>query len=184
MKYLSIITVLVLSSLFTLQAQEKEKAAHPGMNNAIMEKILKSKVSQMEGVLGNWQVLYQERLLFILTDETNNRMRIFSPFAEEKDVELEAYRNMLIANFHSALDAKYCLYEGFIVSVYTHPLRELTKPQFIDAMQQVVNLVNNYGTTYSSTELIFNSGSEPTEEEKKELEKEKRLNKKPGDGKS
>lgn len=183
MKYLSIITLFVLSSLSAIHAQAPEKSAHPGMNNAIMEKILKAEVSEMEGVPGNWQVIYQERLLFVLTDETNNRMRIFSPFAVEEEVEEVAYREMLVANFHSALDAKYCLYEGFLVSVFTHPLRELTKDQFVDAMQQVVNLANNYGTSYSSTELIFGAG-EPSEEEKKELEKEKRLNKKPGDGKS
>ncbi|MEM9822183.1 MAG: hypothetical protein AAF985_13965 [Bacteroidota bacterium] len=183
MKYLFAVLFLLVICPHS-QAQETEKAKHLGMNNAIMEKILKSETSQLEGVLGNWQVIYRERLLFILTDETNNRMRIFSPFAEEKDLELVAYQNMLTANFHSALDAKYCVYEGFLVSVYTHPLRELTRNQFIDAMQQVANLADNYGTSYSSTELIFNSRSEPSEEEKKALEKEKRLNKKPGDGKS
>ena len=132
-----------------------------------------------------WQVVYQERYLFILTDETNNRMRIFTPFAEEKEMEQAEYQNMLIANFHSALDAKYCLYEGFIVSVFTHPLRELTRTQFIDAMQQVVYLANNYGTSYSSTELIFSPSTEElSEEEKEKKKKEERMNKKPGKGKS
>ena len=183
MKQLSILTVLlILLSGMVANAQEN-KDTHLGMNNAIMEKILKSEVNKLEGVPGNWQMIYNDRFLFILTDETNNRMRIFSPFAEEKDMELAEYQNMLIANFHSALDAKYCIYEGFLVSVYTHPLRELTREQFIDAMQQVVNLANNFGGSYSSTELIFSPGTE-TEEEKKEQEKEKRLNKKPGDGKS
>ncbi|MEM8908446.1 MAG: hypothetical protein AAGD05_11415 [Bacteroidota bacterium] len=182
MKYLSL-GMLFFWSIFSpnLHAQTPPQV---GMNNAIMEKILKAEASQLEGVPGNWQVIYRERFLFILTDEANNRMRIFTPFAEEKDLEQTAYQNMLIANFHSALDAKYCLYEGFIVSVFTHPLRELTRAQFVDAMLQVVNLADNYGTSYSSTELLFAPGTEPSEEEKEQQKKEERLNKKPGKGKS
>lgn len=177
MKLLPIFIAFFLFQSLPLQAQE----AQLGMTNSIMEKILKSEVSSLEGVPGNWQAIYREQFLFILTDEKNNRMRIFAPFAEEKDLELGAYKKMLTANFHSALDAKYCLYEGFLVSVYTHPLRELTRDQFIDALQQVATLASNYGTSYSSTELIF----APSIEKKKEEEKKKkeRLNKKPAKGK-
>ena len=89
---------------------------------------------------------------------------------------------MLEANFHSALDAKYSMFEGFVISVYTHPLRELTRDQFVDAMGQVVNLAQNFGTTYSSTSLIF--GGENSEEKTEEKKKEERTNKKPGQGKS
>lgn len=154
----------------------------PGMTNAIMDKIIKSEATNIEGQLGNWQVLFRELPIFILTDETNNRMRIFTPFAEEKALEGEELKKMLEANFHSALDAKYSIFEGFVISVYTHPLRELTRDQFVDAMGQVVNLAQNFGTSYSSTGLLFAPGtSDSTEEGKK---KEDRLNKKPGKHKS
>jgi len=62
---------------------------------------------------------------------------------------------LLEANFDRALDAKYCLYEGFVCSVFTHPLKELQDHQFVDALQQVVNLANNYGTTFTSTDFVF-----------------------------
>ena len=79
---------------------------------------------------------------------------------------------MLRANFHSALDAKYSVYEGFVVSVFTHPLRELTESQLLDAMRQVAKLAETYGTTYSSTGLIFGGEEEEEqEEESKQLEK-------------
>ncbi len=154
-----------------------------GMTNEIMGRILKSEATNIEGQLGNWQVLYRELPIFILTDESNNRMRIFTPFAQSTELESTELNKMLEANFHSALDAKYSMFEGFVISVYTHPLRELTRDQFVDAMGQVVNLAQNFGTTYSSTSLIFGGGEnkmEKTEEQKKE----ERTNKKPGQGKS
>lgn len=153
-----------------------------GMTNEIMGRILKAETTNIEGQLGNWQVLYRELPIFILTDESNNRMRIFTPFAQSNTLQPTELHKMLEANFHSALDAKYSMFEGFVISVYTHPLRELTRDQFVDAMGQVVNLAQNFGTTYSSTSLIF--GGENSEEKTEEKKKEERTNKKPGQGKS
>jgi len=95
-----------------------------GMTNQIMKRILKEKVEFLEGDPGNWQMIYQERLVFILTDESNNRMRIFTPFLEIDSLKTGEMNKLLAANFHSALDAKYCFFEELVMSVYTHPLRE------------------------------------------------------------
>jgi len=147
----------------------------PGMTNAKLNEIIKREAKIMESNNnGVWQVLYGERLLYIMTDETNNRMRIFTPVIAKEEIKEGEGEKMLEANFHSALDAKYSLYEGFVITVYTHPLRELQPRQFIDAMQQVAVLADNYGDTYSSTTLIFGGGQE------KEKTEEKKLNKKPG----
>ena len=149
-----------------------------GMNNKKMDAIFKAVASEIEGQLGSWQMIYQEGLVLILTDETNNRMRIFSPVIEEKKLKDGQMKEMLEANFHSALDSKYSLYEGYVVSVFTHPLKELTKDQLIDAMNQVVALTITFGESYSSTGLVFAPKTEE-EVEKEKKEKDKKLNKKP-----
>ena len=100
-------------------------------------------------------------------------MRIFTPVTEEKNLEQGQLKKMLEANFHSALDAKYSLYEGFVISVYTHPLKELQNDQLIDAMRQVVVLSRTFGESYSSTGLIFGGGAEEEGDEKKEEPKKK-----------
>ena len=143
------------------------------MDNQQMDKIIRSEATEVEGENGGWQMLYGDRPLLIITDETSNRMRIFTPVIEEKDLEAGQLNKMLEANFHSALDAKYSIYEGLVMSVYTHPLKELTETQLIDAMRQVVVLANTFGTTYNSTDMIFNPGGDS------QKEKEKPVNKKP-----
>ena len=169
---------LFLFSFFCFQNvnAQVDTLSTDGMNNKKMDAIFKAVSSEMEGVLGSWQMVYRGGLVLVLTDETNNRMRIFSPVIEEKKLEEGQMREMLQANFHSALDSKYSLYEGFVVSVFTHPLKELTKDQLIDAMDQVVALTITFGDTYSSTGLVF---APKTEEEVEEEKEKKKLNKKP-----
>ena len=62
------------------------------------------------------------------------------------------------ANFDRALDAKYAIANGVLWSVFAHPLKELTKEQTIDAFNQVRNLVYNYGSSYTSTDILFGGG--------------------------
>ncbi len=146
-------TLLLLVSCFSVPAFGQK------MDNEQLEKILKISCEEVKGESGMWQLVFKEHFLLVLTDETNNRMRIFTPIIEEDQLKKQQLRNMLAANFHSALDAKYALYEGYVVSVFTHPLKELGKAQLKDALQQVVSLSQTFGTTYSSTELIFGPGS-------------------------
>ena len=150
-----------------LSAQDSREEMTPRR----LGKILTKEVGKMEGEEGAWQFVYAGHPVLVITDETANRMRIFSPIVEEKDLEFVHYQKMLEANFHSALDAKYCLYEGYVVSVFTHPLRELTSEQLVDAARQVVILADTFGTTYQSTDLIFSPGQGE--------EEDKRVNEKP-----
>lgn len=144
------------------------------MTNERMGTILKQEIGEVEGSAGSWQFIYGDHLVMVITDEAANRMRIFSPILEEKDLEPDQYKKMLEANFHTALDAKYCLYEGFAIAVFTHPLRELSKHQLIDATSQVVNLAATFGTAYQSTGLIFSPRTKEEGEAPKVNEKPKK----------
>lgn len=159
---LALILFLIASSLAYTQRMDNKK----------MENIFKKEGIQVEGETGAWMAYFNDLVLLVITDEANNRMRVFTPIVEEEDAGPVQMSRMLKANFHSALDAKYSIYEGFVVSVFTHPLQELTEGQLLDAMRQVAKLAETYGTTYSSTELIFGKEEEEElEEEEKPLEK-------------
>ncbi len=93
--------------------------------------------------------------LYLIVDESANRMRMMSPIVEESKLSQEDLKTLMASNFDRALDAKYATSNGVLWSVYAHPLKELYKDQVIDAFNQVRNLVYNYGTTYSSTTMVF-----------------------------
>ncbi|MEM9850227.1 MAG: type III secretion system chaperone [Bacteroidota bacterium] len=159
-KFVFLLCFSITASLATAQ----------NMTNKKMEKILEAEAEAMEGKQGLWTVTYGEIPLLIITDERANRMRIFTFVTDEKSIEGKHVKKMLQANFHSALDAKYAMQDGYVVSIFTHPLKELSEDQFIDAMKQVVTLAYTFGTTYTSTEWVFGGGME---EETKELPKKK-----------
>ncbi|HHM20878.1 MAG TPA: hypothetical protein ENJ20_02540 [Bacteroidetes bacterium] len=146
------------------------------MTNARMGAIIQKEATQIKGTTGAWQFMYGGHLLLVITDSLANRMRIFSPVIETKDLRPGQTERMLIANFDSALDAKYGIYEGLVVSIFTHPLKQLTEAQFVDAMRQVATLASTFGTTYQSTDLIFNGGQQKEEPKINESPKREKKN--------
>jgi len=146
------------------------------MNLDRLDSLIRGHAMDVEGRPGFWEFSLAERPMLVITDLQANRMRIFSPIAQDTGLDEEGLRRMLEANFHAALDAKYSLHQGFIISVFTHPLRELTDAQFVDALFQVVTLAETYGSTYQSTDLIF--GEDPPadkESEEQPRKEEKRV---------
>jgi len=123
------------------------------MNNTTINKVLVEQMGDIQGEKGSWYFLYNDRVLMVVTDEAVNRIRIFTPVTEDDNLSDEQMRKTLEANFHSALDAKYSIFEGFVISVYTHPMTDMTQEQLLDALQQVYTLASTYGDTYASTSL-------------------------------
>ena len=129
------------------------------MTNVKMWKILHEDIDDVQGQMGNWQFMMRERPVMIITDVSANRMRIMSPIIEQKELKDEHFKVMLEANFDRALDSKYALFNSIVWSVYTHPLEELTTDQFKDALEQVVKLSENFGGSYTSTDMVFGGGN-------------------------
>lgn len=160
--------VYYLFILFSIVAIESISAQE--MNPEKLSDLIRQ-VSDTVATNGNTiQFMYKDRPLICVYDENANRMRIISPIAETKDIEEEQLLNMLVANFHSALDVKYALSDEVIWSVFIHPLKELANHQVLDAIDQVYAASVTFGTSYSSTTLVF-----PGNTKKKDIPKEKKL---------
>jgi hypothetical protein len=134
------------------------------MNPDVLNQLI-TQVSDTVQTNGNTlRFLYKERPLICIYDENANRMRIITPIIETKNLEEEQLLNMLVANFHSALDVKYALSDEIIWSVFIHPLKELSEHQVLDAIDQVYAASATFGTTYSSTDLVFPGNTKKKDE--------------------
>ena len=143
------------------ESQAKKKPAKPegSMTLARMETIIrrldeKAKAPQP----GSWQFTISERPVIIVTDVTNNRMRIISPVSKAEGMPPELMKRLMQANFDTALDARYAIARGVIWATFIHPLRALHDRQFISAIGQTVNLAITFGTTFSSGGMSFGGG--------------------------
>ena len=125
------------------------------MSSKKLGKILKKHAVELKGDKGGWEVLLDKRPILVAADEEANRLRIFTFVVELADVNSDELEKLLRANFTKAVDAKYAIRNGLVMSIYSHPLKESTELQIADALQQVNNLAENFRTSYSSTELPF-----------------------------
>lgn len=153
-----------------LSALTIDDAHSQSMNNQKLYQILEGTVDSLEGRSGAWQFLYGDRLMILLTDEHHNRMRVITPIMTVDEVSDQQMQEALTANFHTALDAKYAISDELVWSVFMHPLSSLSEDQFLDALLQVYRAAVTFGTTYSSSELIF-PGSQPPAEDKNPVRK-------------
>lgn len=134
------------------------------MNNQKLEELLIKNTDSIQGSAGRWQILLKERSMIVLTDETNDRMRIVAPIIEAAKLDEDLLLDCLTANFHSALDVKYAISDGVLWSVYIHPLSPLSDWEVESAIKQVHAAATTFGTTFSSTPLLFGGrGNQNTE---------------------
>jgi hypothetical protein len=129
------------------------------MDNSGLYRILASVSDSIEGPEGFWQLRYADRVMFVITDENFDRMRIISPVTSADDISAGELEQAMIANFHSALDVRYAISEDILWSAFIHPFGALTETQVRDALSQVYRAAETFGTTFSSTDLVFPGSS-------------------------
>lgn len=174
-------SVLALAALRGAAAQEEKPAAAPPgdksaqaevqpmkTDNRALEKVIRTLAKDVEGADGQWTFRVNGVEVLVLTSEPHNRMRVIAPVVDAGGLTRSDLLKMMKANFDRALDAKYTVWKGKVWAAFVHPLAELTKAEFESALKQVVALKKNYGTTYSSTDLVFAGGDDLEEDESDE----------------
>ncbi|MEO0948926.1 MAG: type III secretion system chaperone, partial [Cyanobacteria bacterium J06641_5] len=124
--------------------------------------ILRREVPQLSREGNQWRLNVEGRELLVVADPGSDRMRVFSPIGDAQSVEPEQILRMMVANFHTSLDARYAFIgDGTVVALYLHPLSSLQERDLRSALRQVAELANTFGTTYSSGDMLFGPGTRP-----------------------
>ncbi len=135
-----------------------------------LEAILQGEADVVQGGDGQWEVTLGDRNLLVLANFPSNRMRILTPVAPVTELSVEQVQSILLANFHTTLDARYAITEGTVVSLYVHPLQSLQANDLRSALRQVASLAETFGSSYSSGELLFDQNAPNRPEAATELE--------------
>ncbi len=120
-----------------------------------MDEIVRDTGTEVQSDGRSWELTIRAVRLAIITDARHDRMRIVSPVARDADLSDAQRRAMMDANFHTALDARYATSHGTVFATFIHPLAPLGDDELRAAIRQVAGLVETFGTTYSSGELLF-----------------------------
>ena len=132
------------------------RAAKPaGMDNDRLDQLIHEVGNNIGGELGAWRFEVMDILMFCITDEKHDRMRVITPIANVEEASEDILNQCLEANFDRALDARYCIHEDMIWGAFMHPLRSVSEELFLSALKQVSEVARTYGGTFSSGELVF-----------------------------
>lgn len=135
-------------------------SATPGtepMTQHRLEELFSDEVEAITGPVGALQSEVRGIPVYLFSDVANDRMRLFAALARVESLDPRIYPVLLTANFHSALDARYAVSDGFVFSIFMHPISSLSPELLRSGLDQVVRLVETFGTTYSSSDLAFPS---------------------------
>ncbi len=127
------------------------------LNVQSISEILDEVSTLLESGEGCWKVEYGNRVLFLIVDEEHDRMRMMTPILKEKDLDEGDLWEVMEANFDRSLDARYAIGDGVLWSLFLHPLTDLSRNLFLDGLDQVVTLANNFGGSFCSSDIIFGS---------------------------
>lgn len=148
---------LIIGLLFGCATTTPEPMTQESLANQIMEIAGDAKISR--NVV---EFEYEGIGIACVSDVVHDRMRLVAPITRLDAAGAAHLEILLIANFHTTLDARYAISDGVIYAAFLHPLSTLTPPQLDSAIRQVASLALNFGSSYSSGELIF--GADPGRE--------------------
>ena len=138
------------------------------MDQARMEAIIKQHASTHSGEGGMVTFEYHDVRMALISDVRHDRMRIIAPIKKYAGTAQEQMDNMMMANFHNSLDARYAVSQDILYSVFIHPLSTLNDEMLQSVMDQVGNLALSFGSQYTSGSLVF--GGQPQTQEEHEDE--------------
>ena len=102
---------------------------------------------------------YEDVRIACISDAVHDRMRLIVPIVKVETLEAVQLQILLVANFHTTLDARYAVSEEIVYAAFLHPLSTLTPEQLDSALRQVAALARNFGSTYSSDELLYGAAA-------------------------
>jgi hypothetical protein len=134
------------------------------MTQSALGALLPGLLADLQSLNGFWRGQREGVPIYVLCDETHNRVRIMAPVGELRSLDKDFLTLLLRANFDRALDSRYALRGKELWSVFVHPLSTLVSDDLGLCLDQVVRLVKNTGTTYASTELVFGIEGDDSED--------------------
>ena len=117
--------------------------------------LLESVVEEFRRSTSHWQFAHQDIPMACLVDPGFDRMRFIAPITELSNLDEQTKDELLEANFHTTLDARYGSSNGLLFAAFVHPLGSLDDALARSALDQVASLVHTFGTQYSGGTLEF-----------------------------
>jgi len=146
-----LLLLLSFTMCFSSYAQDMDNVTLYELLSTLSDEIEGEHRLEQENV--NWQFEIDSVKFICSSNTTLDRLRIVSPIISTESTAPGEMKRCLEANFLTAVDTKYAISEGYVWSVFSHPLKELSEERIIDAISQVYSGVKTFGTHYNCSLL-------------------------------
>lgn len=130
-----------------------------GMNQERLQALIRGAATDVRGDHGAMELVFEGVAMACVSDPAHDRMRIIAPVVAVSDMTEAQRARVMEANFHTALDARYATSGPLLYAAFLHPLGSLSEPELRSALRQVAQLVNTFGSSYSSGDLRYGGSS-------------------------
>ncbi|MGD9582926.1 MAG: hypothetical protein AB7V26_04520 [Lysobacterales bacterium] len=141
-----------------------EEIVQHAMDVTELRRIIEARAEQFVADDPVWNFTYGGVQMIAVSDKNADRMRIIAPIVKQADLDAAQKDAMLEANYHRALDVRYAISNGIVWTAFIHPLSPLDQAQVISALDQVRQSALTFGSSYSSTGLVFGGEAKPANE--------------------
>jgi len=138
--------------------QKKEPGKEALASLAMIDDALKKIDKDIEREGNGWQFKMGEHIVLIITDPIAGRMRIMIPIASTDALTQDVLLRIMQANFDSALDARYAVAQNLLWGTFIHSLNGLSEDEFLSGLLQTMNIVQTFGSSFSSGAIVFGGG--------------------------
>ena len=145
---------LLISGFSTLASAEEV------MTPKILQDVITELAQEVKVDNNVIQFSYQGIEMILVYDTAADRMRMMSPIIATKDLQEGMLEKAMAANYHSALDARYAIFDEIVWSVFIHPLSDLKVSFFKSAVLQVATAKATFGNGYTSGAMSFGTSQE------------------------
>lgn len=158
MRYL----VLILLISIAASTSAEETPANTAMTQARLHDAIQALGTKLFASGNVVRFTFEGLELICISDVKADRMRIVTPIVELADIGVEQLALAMAANFHSALDARYAISEGYVYAAFIHPLSALSNFEIESAVHQVAAARRSFGGDYSSGAFFFGGEKQST----------------------
>jgi len=153
MKTIALISCLIMNFNVTAQTEGS-------MTPQILQEIITDLADEVKVENNVIQFSYKGVAMMLIYDTSADRMRMMAPIIETQNLQEGMLEKAMEANYHSALDARYAIFNEVVWSVFIHPLSDLKASFFKSAILQVATARETFGDQYTSGALLFGVGQE------------------------
>lgn len=126
--------------------------APEAMTQQRLEAAIGAVAQNLRGSAGALEFEFDGVAMACFSDVAQDRVRLVAPIVAAERLSPQVLEVVLLANFHTALDARYAIGDDVLYAAYLHPLSSLSDAQLSSALRQVASLAKTFGSSYSSGE--------------------------------